>query len=217
MKRNHIIIIAAVAGVLVLFAGYRLVFPKNQMEIMAVTGATPLAVKQDVKSGTTLEVSGLTKKVYKFGADALNAFAKAVAEAFNSSSSVASSDGLSRRASWDRAGSGNATCDIASPSNTPAKVAMTNRVLIRWSPAPNCQLSLVLRQSHSPTDMIRPGHIPHFFGRAGVDRTKRSALDHFQHPFLGQVGTNLSPQGDALRIGNPLEDLRKAPQNPDGT
>ncbi len=75
MKRNHIIIIAAVAGVLVLFAGYRLVFPKNQMEIMAVTGATPLAVKQDVKSGTTLEVSGLTKRLYKFGADALNAFA----------------------------------------------------------------------------------------------------------------------------------------------
>jgi len=75
MKRNHLIIIAAVAGVVVLFAGYRLVFSKNQMEIMAVTGATPLAVKQDVKSGTTLEVSGLTKRVYKFGADALNAFA----------------------------------------------------------------------------------------------------------------------------------------------
>ncbi len=75
MKRNHIILIAAVAGAFVLFAGYRLVFPKNQMQIMAVTGATPLAVKQDVKNGTTLEVSGLTKKVYKFGADALNAFA----------------------------------------------------------------------------------------------------------------------------------------------
>ncbi|HSV96959.1 MAG TPA: hypothetical protein VLM75_08505 [Spirochaetota bacterium] len=74
MKKNHIILIAVAAGALVLFAGYRLVFPKNQMEIMAVTGATPLAVKQDVKSGTTLEVSGLTKKVYTFGADALNAF-----------------------------------------------------------------------------------------------------------------------------------------------
>jgi hypothetical protein len=53
MKRSHIIIIAAVAGVLALFAGYRLVFPKNQMEIMAVTGATPLAVRQEVKCGTT--------------------------------------------------------------------------------------------------------------------------------------------------------------------
>ncbi|MCU0846189.1 MAG: hypothetical protein MUC76_14865 [Spirochaetes bacterium] len=75
MKKNHIILIAVAAGALVLFAGYRLVFSKNQVEIMAVTGATPLAVKQEVKSGTTLKVSGLTKRVYTFGADALNAFA----------------------------------------------------------------------------------------------------------------------------------------------
>lgn len=74
MKKNRVIIAAAV-GAVVLFAGYHLLFSKNRMEIMAVTGATPLAVKQDVKSGTTLEVSGLTKKIYTFGADALNAFA----------------------------------------------------------------------------------------------------------------------------------------------
>jgi len=43
--------------------------------IMTVTGATPIAVKQDLENNFTLEVSGLTKKVYRFGRDSLNAFA----------------------------------------------------------------------------------------------------------------------------------------------
>jgi len=72
-RRN--IIIAAVAAALALYGGYRLLTPKNHAQIMAVTGATPLAVKQDVKSGMSLEVYGLTKKTYRFGARALNAFA----------------------------------------------------------------------------------------------------------------------------------------------
>lgn len=42
---------------------------------MTVTGATPLAVKAEVGRGAELEVSGLTKKVYKFDKGALNAFA----------------------------------------------------------------------------------------------------------------------------------------------
>ncbi len=47
---------------------------KDYVSIMAVTGATPLALRESVKSGTTLEISGLTKKVYTFDQDALSAF-----------------------------------------------------------------------------------------------------------------------------------------------
>jgi len=74
MKKKSFATSVAVAA-LAVFAGLNLMCSKNSLEIVAVTGATPIAVKQDVKNGTTLEVSGLTKKVYKFNASTLNAFA----------------------------------------------------------------------------------------------------------------------------------------------
>ncbi|NLD38210.1 MAG: hypothetical protein GX654_15210 [Desulfatiglans sp.] len=48
---------------------------RNYIEIIAVTGATPLAVKEDVGKGFLLEVAGDTEKVYRFDRGALNAFA----------------------------------------------------------------------------------------------------------------------------------------------
>jgi hypothetical protein len=48
---------------------------KDYVSVMAVTGATPIALREHVPSGTALEVSGLTKRVYRFDDDALNALA----------------------------------------------------------------------------------------------------------------------------------------------
>lgn len=48
---------------------------RNYFEIIAVTGATPLALKEEVGRGLTLEVSGATERAYRFGSNALNAFA----------------------------------------------------------------------------------------------------------------------------------------------
>jgi hypothetical protein len=74
MKKKQIII--AVTFIVIALTISCIYFSKkNYYDIMAVTGATPLAVKQDVDKKITLEVSGLTKKTYRFDRDALNAFA----------------------------------------------------------------------------------------------------------------------------------------------
>ncbi|PKL35383.1 MAG: hypothetical protein CVV44_21490 [Spirochaetae bacterium HGW-Spirochaetae-1] len=75
MNRKHIALSAIITALVCLTAFFVFAGEKNYVEIMAVTGATPLAVKTDVASGVTLEVSGLTKKVYTFDSSALNAFA----------------------------------------------------------------------------------------------------------------------------------------------
>ncbi|MDY0109000.1 MAG: hypothetical protein RBT60_03625 [Candidatus Krumholzibacteria bacterium] len=48
---------------------------RDSLAIMAVTGATPLALKEGVSAGFSLEVSGATERVYRFGRAALDAFA----------------------------------------------------------------------------------------------------------------------------------------------
>ncbi|MBN2079999.1 MAG: hypothetical protein JW838_13615 [Spirochaetes bacterium] len=47
----------------------------NYAEIMAVTGATPLAIKETAPGGITLTVSGMVKREYRFTSKSLNAFA----------------------------------------------------------------------------------------------------------------------------------------------
>jgi len=47
---------------------------KDYIEIMAVTGATPLAIREKVPQSLTLKVDGMVKKEYVFKSDALNAF-----------------------------------------------------------------------------------------------------------------------------------------------
>lgn len=79
MKKKSLLLgvgIGALVGALlcVLFDSF-LDRERDYAAIMAVTGATPLAVKAEVGAGFTLEVSGLTKKVYRFGSLSLNAFA----------------------------------------------------------------------------------------------------------------------------------------------
>jgi hypothetical protein len=48
---------------------------RHQLEILAVTGATPLAVREEVRRGVSLEVRGATARTYRFDHRALNAFA----------------------------------------------------------------------------------------------------------------------------------------------
>jgi len=74
MNKKYIVMIAAAIIAIISF-GYVCSSYKNYYKIMAVTGATPLAVKQDLKKDVSLEVSGNTKRVYKFDEDSLNAFA----------------------------------------------------------------------------------------------------------------------------------------------
>lgn len=47
----------------------------NYGEIMAVTGATPLAIKETAPGGIALTVSGMVKREYRFSSKSLNAFA----------------------------------------------------------------------------------------------------------------------------------------------
>jgi hypothetical protein len=47
----------------------------NYGEIMAITGATPLAIKESAPGGLTLNVSGMVKREYRFTSKSLNAFA----------------------------------------------------------------------------------------------------------------------------------------------
>jgi hypothetical protein len=76
-NKKHIIITAVITAVIFSCLFYFFSIRKNYAKIMAVTGATPLAFKVDVKSGLSLEVSGATEKVYKFNSSSLNAFASA--------------------------------------------------------------------------------------------------------------------------------------------
>lgn len=64
-----------VAAVLTAAVSTKLQAGRNHLAIMAVTGATPLALKEEVGRGFSLEVSGDTERVYRFGPGALNAFA----------------------------------------------------------------------------------------------------------------------------------------------
>ncbi|MBN1532654.1 MAG: hypothetical protein JXA20_08335 [Spirochaetes bacterium] len=48
---------------------------RDYAAVMAVTGATPIALREQVPAGTSLEVSGLTKQVYRFDDDSLSALA----------------------------------------------------------------------------------------------------------------------------------------------
>lgn len=75
INKKHALIAAAVTAVICVTAFSCYNSRKNYLQIVAVTGATPIAVKADVKQGMSLEVSGYTERVYKFSASALNAFA----------------------------------------------------------------------------------------------------------------------------------------------
>jgi len=75
INKKHVLIAAAVTAVICVTAFSCYNSRKNYVQIMAVTGATPIAVKAEVKDGMSLEVSGYTERVYKFSASALNAFA----------------------------------------------------------------------------------------------------------------------------------------------
>jgi len=57
-----------------LFLGYTLKQKENYLEIMAVTGATPLALKKEVPIDFSLKINGLVKKEYFFSGKALRAF-----------------------------------------------------------------------------------------------------------------------------------------------
>jgi len=59
---------------LALFLGYSLKQKKDYLEIMAVTGATPLALKKEVPADFSLTVDGLVKNKYFFTGEALRAF-----------------------------------------------------------------------------------------------------------------------------------------------
>jgi hypothetical protein len=74
MNKKYIAVIAS-AIALILIGAYACSSSRNYHKIIVVTGATPLALKQDVDKNISLEVSGNTKKVYKFDEDSLNAFA----------------------------------------------------------------------------------------------------------------------------------------------
>ncbi|TAL33033.1 MAG: hypothetical protein EPN93_15325 [Spirochaetes bacterium] len=75
MKKQYIYAACAVAVLVLAYAGYKAFYPKNYLSVMAVTGATPLALTEDMKGGLNLEISGATKRVYKFDGDSLAAFA----------------------------------------------------------------------------------------------------------------------------------------------
>jgi hypothetical protein len=74
MNKKYIAIIAS-AIVVVLIGAYACSSSRNYHKIIVVTGATPLALKQDADKNISLEVSGNTKKIYKFDEDSINAFA----------------------------------------------------------------------------------------------------------------------------------------------
>jgi len=71
-KRYYPFIILIAAAVCLPLASCK----KSRLEVMAVTGATPLAFDEDVPSARTLDVTGMVKKEYTFSSRALNAFAR---------------------------------------------------------------------------------------------------------------------------------------------
>ncbi len=74
MNKKYIALIASCIAVFIIGA-YACCSSRNYHKIIVVTGATPLALKQDADKDISLEVSGNTKKVYRFDEDSLNAFA----------------------------------------------------------------------------------------------------------------------------------------------
>ena len=75
MSNKKILIIAGALVLLLGFVFYKVFYPKNYVSIMAVTGATPLALAEDVPPGVRRTVDGLTKRTYEFSGDALRALA----------------------------------------------------------------------------------------------------------------------------------------------
>ncbi len=75
MNKKHVLLGVAIGAVLGMAVGLFLFRERNYIRIMAVTGATPLAVKADVGSGISLKIFGLTKRTYHFDHRALNAMA----------------------------------------------------------------------------------------------------------------------------------------------
>jgi hypothetical protein len=79
-KPNRRNVVYAAAGFLAAAAIITVLSPHlwtkgDTLKIMAVTGATPPALKTDVGRGFHLEVGGETEKTYRFDRSALNAFA----------------------------------------------------------------------------------------------------------------------------------------------
>ncbi|MDD5719093.1 MAG: hypothetical protein PHQ53_05340 [Candidatus Krumholzibacteria bacterium] len=76
--RSHLAYAAAgfaLAALITATVWFPLSAKRDSLAIMAVTGATPLALKEGVSAGFSLEVSGATERVYRFGRAALDAFA----------------------------------------------------------------------------------------------------------------------------------------------
>lgn len=76
-RKNMFYAAAGFAAAALLTAAISLYFhnKRNYIEIIAVTGATPIAIKEDVPGGFSLNVTGYTEKDYVFNRKALNAFA----------------------------------------------------------------------------------------------------------------------------------------------
>ncbi len=75
MNKKNIGVMAVVFCAVLIIGVYACSSNKNYYKIMAVTGATPIAVKQDLTKKVELEVTGCTKKKYRFDKDSLGAFA----------------------------------------------------------------------------------------------------------------------------------------------
>jgi hypothetical protein len=72
-KKNIIIALLALSLTALLVRAW---YVRDHSQIMAVTGATPLAVDLDVPRDFSLTITGMVKKDYRFKARALDAFAK---------------------------------------------------------------------------------------------------------------------------------------------
>ena len=75
INKKQVLIAAAVTAIICVTAFSCYNSRKNYVQIMAVTGATPIAVKAEVKQSMSLEVSGYTERVYKLSASDLNTYA----------------------------------------------------------------------------------------------------------------------------------------------
>jgi len=73
MDKKNIAIIVLSLALIALIA--RTWYVRDYTQIMAVTGATPLAINKDAPCGLSLKVTGMLKKQYEFGSRAFNAFA----------------------------------------------------------------------------------------------------------------------------------------------
>lgn len=78
IRRNHAAFFAGgfiLAALLTAASCWMVQGKRRHIDIAAVTGATPLALKTDVPGGLALEVSGDTERIYRFGSRALDALA----------------------------------------------------------------------------------------------------------------------------------------------